>query len=541
MTSQLYPRDQVITYLTPLIKFVLPAESQLATQPDQVTLQNINSQGGTIAWNETEQNWYAFYPENNPTSHWLTNTVPAQAPAEVAPDGYWFPYTDRPDCIANEGVVPAWVPPAGVPGHTLVWTSIQPSRWYQIVTATGEPTGTVYVTPATETPTQAPVKSNKVLDWIQAIPSNIWAWLGEKYGWWRYLIMLGLIIVIVLCGWILLSSMGKGNVPPTGGSMAPDSGSIATAMANPLPAEDQAITTCGAGAIPLRYFDPQSNTLGFEEGFTPSLGTTYYVVTPSDLVKLLTGGGADTLESLQAFDLASANKWDPNSGPYLWRAAGLGWGSSIVNGYVQAKDWDNAVKDVPRALYNALVSYVAMPYPCLAFPSLTDIPNIPKAEEDKMRAEGGAPKPSDVLPTIPKQGAGEAQATTVPDPAISNRPAFEKYVAIVGEEQAKAAFTLDSGSQCYATITASWTDFTTSTPMTEVLRILGPSGFTPGVGYDFNFQTLTQTEVSRWLSVDSDMGSQTRRVCAYPALDKSHRGPTGDRDRRQSSCHLAGL
>lgn len=469
--------------------------------PASDILKPLIGSGLIMMWASIEHAWY-----NGVTNLWLTNpTAPAAqaSSAEVAPVGYWFPLEGRYDCIALDGMIPSIPPAEAVPGFMWVW-DWENVRWYQTIKANGMPTGKIY--PASTVPAQATAptpKPNKVLDWFKSLPQMIWDWLGEKYGGWRYLIMIGLVAIILLCGWVLL----KVNLP------APIEGATENSLALPAETSPDAnppvdpTTVCGAGAISLDYVDETKSTLAFEAGFLPTLGGTYYVANPPDLVTLLTGGGADTLESLQNFNVAGADKWDTNSGPYLWRAAGLGWGSSIVNGFVQAKDWDNAVKDIPRSLYSTLVTYIAAPTQCLTFPTLDQITRIPQAEEDRMKAEG-APKPApDPFPTQPPKDEGSA--TPVPDVAISNRPAYEKHVAIVGEAAAKVAFTANPGSQCYATITASWTDFTTNTPMTEVLRILGPNGYKPSALTDFDFNTLVSTQVKIFRSVDVDQGGLT--------------------------------
>ena len=61
--------------------------------------------------------------------------------------------------------------------------------------------------------------------------------------------------------------------------------------------------------------------------------------------------------------------------------------------------------------------------------------------------------------------------------SANNQTAFEKYSAIVGEDAAKTAFTQDPGQQCYAAFVAKWEDFTGNTPLTEVLKLLGPAGY----------------------------------------------------------------
>ncbi len=55
--------------------------------------------------------------------------------------------------------------------------------------------------------------------------------------------------------------------------------------------------------------------------------------------------------------------------------------------------------------------------------------------------------------------------------------ALDRYIAIAGDEIGRISFTANAASQCFATFSANWQDFTSKTPLNEVLRLLGPAGF----------------------------------------------------------------
>ena len=373
-----------------------------------------------VCWDNEQKAWYVSQRPDGTPARWLTDPQPAAA-AEVSataatpnttvtpPEGFDF-VTGRTDCIVPAGILDFTTPPPAHPGYAFCWDAVG-LFWFEYVVGNGRPTGKTFNGESTKA-TAAEKITLLSGAWFEQQFNKLWAWAEKEYGWMRWVYAFVLIAIAFIVAWLLLFGSGFGNIPSPASSTN-DAFALQSQTSIPTASIDDAVKACGNGAIPLNFYDTGSNTLGFESGFLPQLGTTYYVTSPKDLVSLLTGGNADTIESLKGFDLASADKWDLNSGPYLWRAAGLGWGNTMANNAIKAKDWVNAVKDYPRSLFTTLLGYVANPSPCLKFPALADIPNIPKAEEDKMRAQGEVPSQNS-FPTLPTTSSGTEPAAATP-------------------------------------------------------------------------------------------------------------------------------
>ncbi|MBI2430955.1 MAG: hypothetical protein HYV39_02995 [Candidatus Levybacteria bacterium] len=150
-------------------------------------------------------------------------------------------------------------------------------------------------------------------------------------------------------------------------------------------------------------------------------------------------------------------------------------------------------KNVPAEMFTAfrewIVEVVAAgkngtSYPrCIEIPAVKDMAEVSKEAKDWLLNN----QPQRGNAQLPSSGSKGPRPTDQPliitaTPTLgyvgSNAPAFDKYAAVVGATDAQTAFTADPDQQCYVNLTVNWPDFTMTSSLNEVIRILGPSSWT---------------------------------------------------------------